>query len=593
VIGFMPLATIRIHFSIAMLLVWAMLFPLVIQAEPVDEIQQLADTGAINLAVRVLDREQGKAGKNTELWEKYERQRVDLYHQRHDWQQISERLAVLPKAVSPGFMLWAKSQRADALIETGKGEAARAELRQLIWNGQAHDAQQFSDWRRLIIRSYLGDGLAADAQTAALRFRQDYPDPAEQDYLLRARILLLNRNYDEAIELLKPHADEPMAGALLLLTQLRGQTRASNKVLQATYRHLREKDIDAEMIANLWAVATEAAARAGNRGSAAMALEQVMVYRKALSLPKSIINPTSDDLWNAYIDYAVEISNKEQLLIGQDDKWLILADSIKKKQPVGARSLYAFVMLRGQQAESRNRAAKEFVELISARKQGDRLLQALFNDSKYFKHRGEIPEPVRHKLVDLALASGNIDLASEIMATIKKPPSGQDQFMWWLRRARILVLGNQLKLGEQALKSILDANPKLEQLQVDRFMQVVFDLQTAGENEAAYDLFAKLMTHTDDQKTQREMYYWMADSRKAQERYAEAAQLYLKSAMYPDPKSMDPWAQTAHYQAAVVLAKAGLYQDAQTLLEHLLKVTQDPERRAALQRELQKMWAMQ
>ncbi|MEJ2397432.1 MAG: hypothetical protein P8Z67_04060, partial [Gammaproteobacteria bacterium] len=140
---------------------------------------------------------------------------------------------------------------------------------------------------------------------------------------------------------------------------------------------------------------------------------------------------------------------------------------------------------------------------------------------------------------------------------------------------------------------LLDATPKMEQVQVARFMQVIFDLQTAGENDAAYNLFAKVMKHTDDQKTRREIFYWMADSRRAQKRYINAAQLYLKSAMYPDPRNMDPWSQTAHYQAAVVLAKAGLYQDAQTLLRRLLKVTKNPERREALQRELQKMWAMQ
>jgi TolA-binding protein len=106
-------------------------------------------------------------------------------------------------------------------------------------------------------------------------------------------------------------------------------------------------------------------------------------------------------------------------------------------------------------------------------------------------------------------------------------------------------------------------------------------------------LFNKLMTRTDDQKIRREIYFWMADSRKAQERYDEAAQLYLKSAMYPDPENMDPWAQTAHYQAAVALAKAGMYKDAQRLFEHLLKVTDDPTRRATLKRELQKLWAMQ
>ena len=589
----MPQAFPRIYFSIAMFLICGMLLSPATRADPMDEIQLLADTGAVNLALRVLDREQSKAEKKTELWEKYERERIAFYRLRHDWPHISERLTNLPKTVSPEFNQWAKAQRIDALIEMGQGDAARTELRQLIWTGQIPKPQQLSEWRRLIIRSYLGDGLAEDAQTATLRFRQDYPKMAEQDYLLRARILLLNRNYDEAYELLKPHADDPTAGALLLLTELRGQSVSGRKVLQASYRQLRVKGIDDETIANLWAVAAEAAKRAGNYSSAAVAQEQVMAYRADLSLPKSIIDPTSDDLWNAYIDYAMAISNKQQLLIGQDVKWLDYSDSIKKKQPVGARSLYAFVMLRGQQLEARNRAAKEFVDLILTRKQGKRLLQVLFNDSKYFMQRSDIPEPARHKLVDLALANGNIDLASEIMATIKKPPAGQDQFMWWLRRARILVLGNQLKLGEQALNTLLDANPKLEQIQVDRAMQVIFDLQTAGENEAAYDLFAKLMTHTDDQKTQREIYYWMADSRKSQERYDEAAQLYLKSAMFPDPKNMDPWAQTAHYQAAVVLAKAGLYQDAQTLLEQLLKVTEDPQRREALQRELQKLWAMQ
>ena len=589
----MPQAFPRIHFSIAMFLICGMLLSPATRADPMDEIQLLADTGAVNLALRVLDREQNKAEKKTKLWEKYEHQRIAFYRLRRDWSHINERLANLPKTVSPEFSQWAKAQQIDALIEMGQGEAARTELRQLIWTDQKQDPQQLSEWRRLIIRSYLGDGLAEDAQTATLRFRQDYPETAEQDYLLRARILVLNRNYDEASELLKSHADDPTAGALLLLTQLRGQTLSAGKVLRASYRRLREKGIDEEMTANLWAVAAEAATRAGNRASAAVAQEQVMTYRADLSLPKSIIDPKSDDLWNAYIHYAMAISNKQQLLIGQDDKWLTYSDSIRKKQPVGARSLYAFVMLRGQQLEARNRAAKEFVDLMMSRKQGKRLLQVLFNDSDYFKRRSDIPEPVRHKLVDLALANGNIDLASEIMATIKKPPAGQDQFMWWLRRARILVLGNQLKLGEQALNTLLDANPKLEQIQVDRSMQVIFDLQTAGENEAAYDLFAKLMTHTDDQKTQREIYYWMADSRKSQERYDEAAQLYLKSAMFPDPKAMDPWAQTANYQAAVVLAKAGMYQDAQTLLEHLLKITEDPQRREALQRELQKLWAMQ
>lgn len=570
-----------------------LLSPATAIADPFTDIQQLADAGAVNLAVRVLDKEQAMGEGKPARWEKFERRRIALYRDRNDWKKISTRLANLPRFVSLQFRQWAGAERARALIELGQGQAARAQLRKLIWSDQKLTAVQLSDWRRLVVRSYLGDGLAADAQTAVMRFRQDYPGLDKKDYLLRARILLLNKNYSEAIDLLKAHAADPTAGALLLLTQLRGQTRTPRQVLKASYRRLRGKGINRAMQANLWAVAAEAAKRANNRTAAVLALEKVVRMRKTITLPKSIIDPEVDNLWDAYIDYAVDISNHRQLLIGLDKKWLALANHFKKKKPVAARSLYAFVMLRGQTRSARNQAGQAFMKMISTRKQGAVLLQALFEKSRYFAQPDAIPGSVRPRLVDLALARGDIDQASEIMATIRKPPKGEDQFMWWLRRARILVLGNQLKLGETALDKLLAANPKMEQLQVDRFMQVIFDLQTAGENEAAYNLFKKVMKHTDDQKTRREIYYWMADSRKAQKRYIDAAELYLKSAMYPDPKRMDPWAQTAHYQAAVVLAKAGLYQDAQTLLNHLLKVTKDPERRVALQRELQKMWAMQ
>ncbi|MEJ2361707.1 MAG: hypothetical protein P8Z75_09815 [Gammaproteobacteria bacterium] len=589
----MPQARTPIIILALIVLIRGLLSSPLVYADPTDDIRQLADAGAVNLAIRVLDSNQARAGNHAALWQKFEKQRIALYRDRHDWEKISARLANLPKFVSSAFRQWAGEQRAQALIELGQGDLARSQLRHLIWSNKTLTPVQLSGWRKLIIRSYLGDGLAGDAQMAVMRFRQDYPRQAKKDYLLRARILLLNENYAEAIALLKPHASDPTAGSLLLLAQLRGQTRPPRKVLEATYRHLREKGIDATMTANLWAVAAEAAEHADKRGSVALALEHVMIQRKAVSLPNSIIDPGVDDLWNAYIDYAVAISNRQQLLIGQDHKWLVLAGGLKKKKPVASRSLYAFVMLRGQSQAARNKAAKAFMKSISQRKHGDTLLQVLFEKSKYFKHRNAIPANVRPRLVDLALARGKIDLASEIMATIKKPPAGEDQFMWLLRRARILVLGNQLKLGEQALMSLLDATPKMEQVQVDRFMQVIFDLQTAGENDAAYNLFAKVMKHTDDQKTRREIFYWMADSRRAQKRYINAAQLYLKSAMYPDPRNMDPWSQTAHYQAAVVLAKAGLYQDAQTLLRRLLKVTKNPERREALQRELQKMWAMQ
>ena len=53
---------------------------------------------------------------------------------------------------------------------------------------------------------------------------------------------------------------------------------------------------------------------------------------------------------------------------------------------------------------------------------------------------------------------------------------------------------------------------------------------------------------------------------------------------------MDPWAQTARYQAAEALAHAGLTDDARRLYAGLLEMARDPERRAVLRRAMQRLW---
>lgn len=562
------------------------------QATSLEEVQRISHSGAVSLALRVIELEQDAQRDKPDIWMQWEQERVRLNVQKREWRKVAKRLESIPKFASADFIQWARMQRAEALIALGEGELARTELRSLIWSVQdsAETESVMNQWRRLVIQSYLTDGLAEDAQTAALRYRQEYGEQ-QQDLLLRARIAILNNQSEEAIGLLKPHAEQPRAGALLLLAQLRGKTRSGDKVMQAALRHLRKKEIDDELRINLWAVASEAAQRAGQRVLSTNAFEHILAEKDLLTLPKAIIDVQSDALWNAYIEYALQIGNHNHLLIGQDDKWLAHADSIKKKTPVGARAMCAFVMLRGQAAEMRQQASNDFVELMSKRKHGKKLLHTLFTGSHFYPRQDTIPEPVKHVLVDLAIAESDIARASEIMATIQQPPPGSDQFMWQLRRARVLVLGTQVKQGISGLNNLLATQKMLEPLQLDRFMQVLFDLQTVGEHEAAYQLFEKVMTQTEDQKIQREIYFWMADSRKAQEQYDKAARLYLKSAMYPDPGNMDPWAQTAHYQAADALAKAGMYGDAQNLFEHLLKVTEEPSRRAVLERELQKLAA--
>jgi len=573
-----------------------------------EEINQIANSGAVDLSIRILEREQPLLKKQPAQWMAWERQRIKFYKSRKQWHRLSERLTTLPDFADVDFIFWAKTERAIALIALRQGEMARHELRGLIWrlntDGLSHESNRESNrelltqkriiqWRRLIIKSYLVDGQASDAQMASIRLQQDLETVELSDILVRARIAILDNQADEAIRLLKPFSDKPEAASLLLLAQLRGQVRSPKRIMQAAFRYLNDKEINEELKVNLWAVVAEAAQRQGNRGINTKAIEHILIDRKNLTLSKSIYQIDNNALWNAYIDYALSISNDEQLLIGNDQKWLDVASRIEKKKPVGARAMSVFIMLRGQSPELREQAAAKFVAVLSEMASGNRLLLELFQRSRHFPETKNIPKPVRHALVDIALSSSDIDRASELMATIEEPPEGSDQFMWWLRRARILVLGNQAEVGGQALVDLLAKNKTLEQDQIDKLLQVVFDLQTAGQHKLAYQLFGTVLRYTKDEKVQREIYYWMADSRKSQERYADAAQLYLKSAMHPNPDNMDPWAQTAHYQAAESLARAGLYDDATTLFKRLLRVTDDSARRATLKRELQRLWALQ
>ena len=162
--------------------------------------------------------------------------------------------------------------------------------------------------------------------------------------------------------------------------------------------------------------------------------------------------------------------------------------------------------------------------------------------------------------------------------------------LWEFRRARVFVMAGDPEQGANVLSAVLDGEADLDKKATDRLMQVLFDLQTVGEHEQAYMLFAKLLARTGDIQLRREILYWMADSRKAQKQYDAAAVLYMRSAEHPAQELPDLWAQSALYQAAEALTEAGFINDAQSLYKRLLKLSNDEARRAVLQRRLQQLW---
>jgi tetratricopeptide (TPR) repeat protein len=224
--------------------------------------------------------------------------------------------------------------------------------------------------------------------------------------------------------------------------------------------------------------------------------------------------------------------------------------------------------------------------LIQHQKDGDNLLRHLYLDSTRFKDVAAIPAGVRYLLVDDVLELPDIPLASQLMRGLDEAPTGTDPAAWQLQRARVFVLGGNPDAGIAALQQLLAVSAAVNP---DDVLQVLFDLQTLGRDKEAIPFFEHLLASTLQPEQRRQILYWTADSYRALGDYPKAAELYLRSAMLPDPFSMDQWAQTARYQAAQVLGKAGFIEDARNLYRGLLNATHDAARQAVLEHDLQQL----
>lgn len=552
--------------------------------ELLDEITQLARGGTPGLALRLLDRHQPSEGSDPQGWMRWERERIDILRTQGDWRAVLARLRILPQGLPGEFRLWVETVLAEAELELGRGAQARRRLAQHIWGAEPGTLEaHLAEWRRLIIRSYLAEGRVDDAYTAMLRYRLDYSGGGEDWLLLSGRVLLEAGRPQDAANLLA-RADSTRGRVLYLLAASRAGLLAPAEVRSQALAFLEKAGGDELLAYQLWGVLAESSRDAGADAEAVRALERGVALRRRVSAADAVVTVNGEALWEAYERYAQRMANANQLLVGSFDAWLALAERAERKDAVASRALYAFLASHAVTKERRLEAHRKLVTLLLAAEDGASTLRELYLESGRYPEVEQIPKEARYALVDQALSENDIELASRLIGGLTEPPQGMDASTWHLRRARLLVLGGQTERGVEELRSLIAAQETLVPAVVDQMDQVIFDLQTLGEHEVAYQLFASLLGKVSDPKLQRKLIYWMADSVAQQGRHEEAARLYLKSAAFLDTHSMGPWAQTARYQAATELAKAGLSADAQGIYESLVRVTTDPARRAALHR---------
>lgn len=557
------------------------------------QLQQIAESGTPGLALKLLDEAHPGTQKGFGEWFRWSQARTAILVKWKQWQRAIDYLQRLPSEPLPeNLYRWSLSQRAWLQLEQGNASQARTLLRQLLWQvgqGEPNHGEQ-SLLRRLVIRSYLVDDRIDDAATAMYRYQQDYPSVEPEWLQLRARILLRQQ---------KPHVllewplttRQKLPPTLLMLIALRSAQRTPQAIYTEALVHANDVSLTLADRARYWKIAAEASALSGRLADTVLATERALGFADDLSSSDRVFQVTTSDLWGVYQRYGTDLGNQKQLLIGDDAAWFSAVEAVREENPLQAKGLLSVVAQQAGSDALRGQALTQLATLLESDPGGLRLVARLFSDQNRFPGFRQVPVNVRHQLVEYALSNSNIVMASDLLATLTQQPDDTDKFTWHLRRARVLVLGGRPSEGVDVIDTLLTEQLFISPEQLDKLMQVLFDLQSAEYHQRALALFIRLENERQLAPTQRrELFFWMAESFTAVEQFAQAGLYYMRSATYVDSDSADLWGQSARYNAAESLAKAGLISDARRLYESLLKITEDPARRAVLRGKLQQLW---
>lgn len=563
---------------------------LCIQASTDDLFQRvdlLIANGATQLALRILDNGQPPI-EDTENWLRAEQSRFALYRKQGDWDALTRRLDQVPAELPLIHQHRIFTNAVEILLNAGRGAQSRLYLRNLIWHGSG-DSVQISYWRRLVIRSYLVGDQLNDAQIAMQRYQVEYaPTDQNWSYLYGLTLLKSGAFQPAAAQLSSVRSER--AVTLRLLSRLRAGAGAKYIVDQAQSLYAKlssQAEHDVIVMQRIWAIQAEAAQATPDHTLRVKALEKL--FSRPLQVDVELpISHTPADLWRAYRTLATEIGNRHNLLVGDNVAWRERALKLKTKNRYGARSLYALLAMESEGAEQRDEYHGLLYDVLRE-SDLEYVAISLYTDPVTFASISDIPHSVRHRIVRYAVQKREIALAARMAQDLTTTYAGQNPDEWKLIRARLAVYAGSPEIGEKLLKELIMPAVSFEQDMANRIMQLLFDLQSVNHYEAAYELLQMMQERVAAEEQRREIYFWLGDSLKGMQQYAQAAESYLKSASYGG-QDFDMWGQTARYHAAEALTQGGMLEDAREMYKGLLKITTDPSRVMSLQRKMQDLW---
>jgi len=558
--------------------------------ERLDVLKRISVAGAPLLTLKMLDQAQPRMDEDLYEWILWEQERYKILSKWQQWDELLVKIEGLPIDIPEQFKHQTITYKAEAYMQLGQTATARKILRKQLWQTAADAVAEYQTWRRLVIVSYLEDGRIEDARIAMLRFDQDFSSEEASWLLLRASVLIQTGRYEEAIQVLETQKSW-QASATSLLARFRALQITPSELWKRVKKDAKDKGRQTDELATLWALGVYASEHM-SPVDRVVALEQH--FQNSLVSPLQLFELQSDRLWRAYVDYAQLVGNRTELLVGDDEKWLELANKAAKATPIKARSLYALLMANSRHDDIINSAASGYLKTFVDLEEPERnLLNHLFNHSESFQDANRIPPLMRYQLVDLALKNADIREATRLMSGLTTYPEGTNRLNWQLRQSRVLILGGRYEEGNDIMHALISEYREANPDDTDRILQVLFDLQAVNLHEEVINHFNQLLRIGVEPRQHREILFWIGDSYKGLKKYDQAALLYLQSAMLPDPEAMDPWAQTARFNAAESLQKSGFIDDARRIYQALLDITEEPVRRSLLNHNIQQLWLNQ
>jgi hypothetical protein len=557
-----------------------------------EQVNGLIQIGLSGLAMRMIEQQQKLYAEFSPDWYAFEFAHIQTLASLERWEEIIDRSdqllarAIPGRQITPKIDAWFRTQKAIAWLKLGEAEKALNEARTLLWQGRGEDRDRTALWRRLIIRAYLQLDYAEDANKGLRKYRHDYGDYKSDWKILQAQALLRAQRPAEVIELLVDE-DAHKAKALRLLAAVRARPAYASHYIKDIKAQLANEGLTQAQRRAYFYVLYEAYLTKKDPAGAAETAEQLLALSRTHAVLGDYFSIGPDDLWQLYEQIGERAGNRYSLLKGNDSAWYKRAEEIEKKQPVRARGMYAVIALSAGEDSRRQLAHKALADSLSATDGGLEVINQLYMQSSRAGSPQDLPVEVRYRLVDHAISVGDIPLAAEMMKSLPQPPEGQGYFDWQMRKARVLILEGDYERGEKELVISMQNIDELNTDMIDRYLQVVFDLQTIKRHEQALALFDLLPIEAMDDKLRREIYYWKAESYYELERYDRAALLYMKSAQAADETMTDLWAQSARFKASDALLKARLYDDAQYAYSELLRITSSDSRKRLIRQKLQ------